>query len=325
MTRALDARAAGFRAPRGGRRGCATMFGYGPRYLHSTGQLHKGGAEQRRLRHRHGTTRRRPADSRRAVLVRRAGDGAGARRLPVARSHRPPRAARPSAAAGRGSAAAVAAALVDRALVSGPPRVRQRDAIVGHADRAGRWLGPYAIAPHDDGRDVVRAPGASACSTSRWQSSRRRHRPRRARQSLVVERSVQAVAAEQAARRPARRRLARRRFHVRRVGRPPWSARDASDAAAPRPTDASFGQHARHPGVVLRELRQRAGAPQIDPAVANTAQRTSAARSPRRRRPWSPCPRSPVCRSWQRPGPPRWRGAHPSSSMASVGASAPLR
>jgi glucose-6-phosphate isomerase len=25
-------------------RGCATMFGYGPRYLHSTGQLHKGGA-----------------------------------------------------------------------------------------------------------------------------------------------------------------------------------------------------------------------------------------------------------------------------------------
>ena len=23
---------------------CATMFGYGPRYLHSTGQLHKGGA-----------------------------------------------------------------------------------------------------------------------------------------------------------------------------------------------------------------------------------------------------------------------------------------
>jgi hypothetical protein len=25
------------------RTGCATMFGYGPRYLHSTGQLHKGG------------------------------------------------------------------------------------------------------------------------------------------------------------------------------------------------------------------------------------------------------------------------------------------
>jgi hypothetical protein len=24
--------------------GCPTMFGYGPRYLHSTGQLHKGGA-----------------------------------------------------------------------------------------------------------------------------------------------------------------------------------------------------------------------------------------------------------------------------------------
>jgi hypothetical protein len=27
----------------GERTGCATMFGYGPRYLHSTGQLHKGG------------------------------------------------------------------------------------------------------------------------------------------------------------------------------------------------------------------------------------------------------------------------------------------
>jgi hypothetical protein len=25
--------------------GCAQMFGYGPRYLHSTGQLHKGGAD----------------------------------------------------------------------------------------------------------------------------------------------------------------------------------------------------------------------------------------------------------------------------------------
>jgi hypothetical protein len=28
------------------RTGCATMFGYGPRYLHSTGQLHKGGANK---------------------------------------------------------------------------------------------------------------------------------------------------------------------------------------------------------------------------------------------------------------------------------------
>jgi glucose-6-phosphate isomerase len=32
-----------FRDEVGGRTGCATMFGYGPRYLHSTGQLHKGG------------------------------------------------------------------------------------------------------------------------------------------------------------------------------------------------------------------------------------------------------------------------------------------
>jgi glucose-6-phosphate isomerase len=32
------------RATIGSRRSCATMFGCGPRYLHSTGQLHKGGA-----------------------------------------------------------------------------------------------------------------------------------------------------------------------------------------------------------------------------------------------------------------------------------------
>jgi hypothetical protein len=31
------------RAAIGSASGCATMFGYGPRYLHSTGQLHKGG------------------------------------------------------------------------------------------------------------------------------------------------------------------------------------------------------------------------------------------------------------------------------------------
>jgi glucose-6-phosphate isomerase len=34
---------ASFRAEVRRRTGCATMFGYGPRYLHSTGQLHKGG------------------------------------------------------------------------------------------------------------------------------------------------------------------------------------------------------------------------------------------------------------------------------------------
>ena len=33
-----------FKSAVAARAGCATMFGYGPRYLHSTGQLHKGGA-----------------------------------------------------------------------------------------------------------------------------------------------------------------------------------------------------------------------------------------------------------------------------------------
>ena len=33
------------------------MFGYGPRYLHSTGQLHKGGPNTRRLRAHHRDAR----------------------------------------------------------------------------------------------------------------------------------------------------------------------------------------------------------------------------------------------------------------------------
>jgi glucose-6-phosphate isomerase len=41
---ALGAALHEFRLAVGSRTGCATMAGYGPRYLHSTGQLHKGGA-----------------------------------------------------------------------------------------------------------------------------------------------------------------------------------------------------------------------------------------------------------------------------------------
>jgi glucose-6-phosphate isomerase len=40
----FDAALQEFRMHVGARVECATMFGYGPRYLHSTGQLHKGGA-----------------------------------------------------------------------------------------------------------------------------------------------------------------------------------------------------------------------------------------------------------------------------------------
>jgi glucose-6-phosphate isomerase len=40
---AIDQVVSGFRAAVRRRTHCATMFGYGPRYLHSTGQLHKGG------------------------------------------------------------------------------------------------------------------------------------------------------------------------------------------------------------------------------------------------------------------------------------------
>jgi glucose-6-phosphate isomerase len=40
----FDSALRGIRAAVGKASGCPTMFGYGPRYLHSTGQLHKGGA-----------------------------------------------------------------------------------------------------------------------------------------------------------------------------------------------------------------------------------------------------------------------------------------
>ncbi|MDQ3769416.1 MAG: glucose-6-phosphate isomerase, partial [Actinomycetota bacterium] len=40
---AFDEAAAGLRTLLQEHTGCATTFGYGPRYLHSTGQLHKGG------------------------------------------------------------------------------------------------------------------------------------------------------------------------------------------------------------------------------------------------------------------------------------------
>ncbi|MGE3401435.1 MAG: glucose-6-phosphate isomerase [Vicinamibacterales bacterium] len=41
---AIAQQLASARASLGTRAGCPTIFGYGPRYLHSTGQLHKGGA-----------------------------------------------------------------------------------------------------------------------------------------------------------------------------------------------------------------------------------------------------------------------------------------
>ena len=76
----------------------ATTTGFGPRFLHSTGQLHKGGAEQRRVHPGGGCrTFRRPADPRPALLVRNADRRAGARRpavAPRARAARRPRDAR---------------------------------------------------------------------------------------------------------------------------------------------------------------------------------------------------------------------------------------
>ena len=69
----------------------ATMFGYGPRYLHSTGQLHKGGPNTGVFVLVDRGADRGPADPRRDVFVRHAGARAGARRFRVARRDRPPR------------------------------------------------------------------------------------------------------------------------------------------------------------------------------------------------------------------------------------------
>ncbi len=59
---ALDARVAEVRAALRDRTRCTTTFGYGPRFLHSTGQYHKGGPEAGalradRARRRRGTCR----------------------------------------------------------------------------------------------------------------------------------------------------------------------------------------------------------------------------------------------------------------------------
>ena len=75
--------------------GCVVTHGFGPRYLHSTGQLHKGGPNTGALppgRRRH---RRRARDPGPAVRLRTADPRAGGGRLRVAEGARPPRRARP--------------------------------------------------------------------------------------------------------------------------------------------------------------------------------------------------------------------------------------
>ncbi len=79
------------------------MFGYGPRYLHSTGQLHKGGPNTGVFVLISATPSEDLPIPDQAVLVRHARARAGARRLRIARRRRPPR--RPCASAVAGSGA----------------------------------------------------------------------------------------------------------------------------------------------------------------------------------------------------------------------------
>ena len=77
------------------RRGVATCLGFGPRFLHSTGQAYKGGPNSGVVPADHLRRRARSAGAGPRVHVRRGQGGAGARRLRRARRARPPRAARP--------------------------------------------------------------------------------------------------------------------------------------------------------------------------------------------------------------------------------------
>ena len=73
------------------RRAASSRAGLGPRYLHSTGQLHKGGPEHRPLRPGGGRDRRGAADPRPRVRLRPADPLAGRRRPRRARGARPSR------------------------------------------------------------------------------------------------------------------------------------------------------------------------------------------------------------------------------------------
>ena len=86
-TPAADARIAraGRRAP-GERTGCVVTHGYGPRYLHSTGQLHKGGPNSGLFLQVVEDYGRRAADPRPPLRLRAADPRPGGRRLRLARA-----------------------------------------------------------------------------------------------------------------------------------------------------------------------------------------------------------------------------------------------
>ena len=79
--RSADAALARIRALLRDRTGRATTAGYGPRFLHSTGQLHKGGAADRLVPPADRGPPGRPADPRLAVHLRPAHRRPGGRRL----------------------------------------------------------------------------------------------------------------------------------------------------------------------------------------------------------------------------------------------------
>ena len=90
--RRRDARAA--RRPRARDAGCVVTHGLGPRYLHSTGQLHKGGPNTGLFLQVVDDTGEELPIPGRDVRLRAADPRAGGRRLRVAEGARPPRRAR---------------------------------------------------------------------------------------------------------------------------------------------------------------------------------------------------------------------------------------
>ena len=82
LDRLGDAELAGVRESLAHLTGRPVTFGWGPRFLHSTGQYHKGGPADRRLPAGHRRAERGPGGPRPTVHLRRVHRGAGDRATP---------------------------------------------------------------------------------------------------------------------------------------------------------------------------------------------------------------------------------------------------
>ena len=283
------------------RRHVATCLGFGPRFLHSTGQAYKGGPNSGVFLQLTCDDARRPADPGQALHLRRRQGRAGARRLRGAGAARPARAARASRARCRRRAESTRAGDRRRRSSEGPmsdiqaaDRRRRRhagDARQGaHAERARRRRAAARrrrrvrdhqrppAARHGDARRAARAHHAdrrrstAACSsqpdlTHRRSSSARCRSPSPARSSTYLLRGG-----------PRRLGLPRRRLVHPRPRRAARRAR-AGDGAVRADGDRRSARRARR----RRQDRRRQRRSRAGGALRGRAARSASARTPRRR------------------------------------------